>query len=391
MMRRPRSMTDRSRNWPKLSPSCHRFEINLRKILWLMAMLGVLGSVISGCSPFYVIRAAYEAGKILWRREPIPEYLEKPELGAETQDKLRLVLAVREYARDVLKLNVGGSYSSYSYVDRPDLTYILTAAPRTELRPYTWWFLIIGRVPYKGYFSKEDAAAAAKELEVDGYDTNIRTSAAFSTLGWFDDPLLSHLLRYDKVTLAEVVFHELFHNTLYVKRDGACNESVANFVGGRAAIDFFRDRFGVGSAEHERAIRAWEEELEFSTFIEKLAAALDELYARKIPEEEKLLLRQQVFTRGKEEWSEWVTQHPTHRFRNFSKQPLNNAVIIHYMLYLKNLKLFEALYEAEGKNLVQAIDSIREAVAKGGEPFKAVQNLLSSRNNRAVVKTGVLE
>ena len=128
-----------------------------------------------------------------------------------------------------------------------------------------------------------------------------------------------------------------------------------------------------------------------STFIEKLAASLDELYARKSPEEEKLLLRQQVFTRGKEEWAEWVTQYPTQRFRNFSKQPLNNAVIIHYMLYLKNLKLFEALYEAEGKNLVQAIDSIREAVAKGGEPFKAVQNLLSSRNNRAVVKTGVQE
>src|SRR5437867_2005492 len=105
MMLRPRSMTDRSSNWPKSSPSCHRL----------------------------------------------------------------------------------------------DLTYILTAAPRTELRPYTWWFLIVGRVPYKGYFSKEDAAAAAKELESEGYDTNIRTSAAFSTLGWFDDPLLAHLLRYDKV------------------------------------------------------------------------------------------------------------------------------------------------------------------------------------------------
>jgi hypothetical protein len=69
--------------------------------------------------------------------------------------------------------------------------------------------------------------------------------------------------------------------------------------------------------------------------------------------------------------------HPTHRFRNF-KQPLNNAVIIHYMLYLKNLKLFEALYEAEGKNLVRVIDSIRKAVVKGGEPFEAVQSLLSN-------------
>jgi len=357
-------------------------KIGLRQIGWFVVLLAVLGSIISGCSPFYVLRAAYEEGKILWRREPIPQYLENPDLGPEVQDKLKLVLAVREYARDVLKLNVGGSYSSYSYVDRPDLTHILTAAPRTELRPYTWWFLIVGRVPYKGYFSKEEANAAAKELEAEGYDTNIRTSAAFSTLGWFDDPLLSHLLRYDKVTLADVVFHELFHNTLYVKGAGHFNESVANFVGGRAAIDFFRDRFGAGSAEHERAIRAWEEELEFSEFIEKFAAALDELYARKIPEEDKLLLRQQVFARGKEEWSEWVTKHPTHRFRNFSKQPLNNAVIIHYMLYLKNLKSFEALYQAEGQNLVRVIDLIREAVAKGGEPFEAVQGLLTKRNNR---------
>jgi len=166
--------------------------------------------VISGCSPFYVIRAVYEEGKILWRREPIPQYLEKAAVGPDTQDKLKLVLAVREYARDVLKLNVGGSYSSYSYVDRPDLSYILTAAPRTELRPYTWWFLIVGRVPYKGYFSKEDADAAAEALEAEGYDTNIRTAAAFSTLGWFDDPLLSHLLRYDKVMLAELSFTSYF-------------------------------------------------------------------------------------------------------------------------------------------------------------------------------------
>ena len=124
---------------------------------------------------------------------------------------------MRDYARDVLKLNVGGSYSSYSYVDRPDLTYVVLAAPKTELKPYTWWFLIVGRVPYKGYFSKADAEAEIERLKADGYDTNLRTSAAFSTLGWFDDPLLSHLLKYDKVALAEVVFHELFHNTLYLK------------------------------------------------------------------------------------------------------------------------------------------------------------------------------
>jgi len=350
--------------------------------LVLIAVLAVFASsTLSACSPFYVLRAAYEEGKILWRREPIAQFLEKADVDQDTQEKLKLVLAVRDYARDVLKLNVGGSYSSYSYVDRPDLTYIVTAAPKTELRPYTWWFLIVGRVPYKGYFSKEDANAAAEALKAEGYDTYVRASAAFSTLGWFDDPLLSHLLRYDKVTLAEVVFHELFHNTLYVKGAGAFNESVANFVGSRAAIDFFRERFGEGSAEYQRAIQTWQDELEFSEFIEKLGESLSELYGKAISLDEKLRLREEIFEHGKKAWAERIAARPLHRFRGFAAQPLNNAVMIHYLLYLKNLKLFEAIYEAREKNLIEAIDAIREAVKESGEPFEAVRGLVVSPVN----------
>ena len=339
-------------------------------------LVAFLGSGISGCSPFYVLRAAYEEGKILWRREPIADHLQKPELASDTREKLKLVLAVREYAREALGLNVGGSYSSYSYVDRPDLSFILTAAPKTELKPYTWWFLIVGRVPYKGYFSKEDAEAAAAELRADGYDTNIRSAAAFSTLGWFDDPLLSHLLRYDKITLANVVFHELFHNTLYIKGAGAFNESVANFVGGRAAIDFFRDKLGGGSDEHRRAQEAWEEELEFSAFIEQLASELTSLYGRDTPMQEKLRVREEVFTLGKQRWARRVEAKPSRRFRNFSKQPLNNAVMIHYLLYMKELWLFDALYKAQGNDLHKTIGVIRAAAADGGEPFEAVRGRL---------------
>jgi predicted aminopeptidase len=305
--------------------------------------------------------------------------LAKPDLGADTQAKLKLVLAVREYARDVLKLNVGGSYASYSYVDRPDLTYLLTAAPRTELRPYTWWFLIIGRVPYKGYFSREEAQAAADALQKEGYDTNIRTSAAFSTLGWFNDPLLAHLLKYDKIALADVVFHELFHNTLYVKGAGAFNESMANFVGARGAIQFFGENFGTASPEYQRAVHHWEEELEFSEFIQNLSVSLTDLYAKDIPYEDKLRLREEVFERGKKDWEKRISDRPSHRFRGFSRQPLNNAVLIHYLLYLKNLQLFEALYQQNGNNLVELIESVRLAVEQGGEPFERVQALLAKR------------
>jgi predicted aminopeptidase len=339
-------------------------------------LAALIGSALSGCSPLYVLRAAYEEGKILWRREPIAAYLQKPEINGDTQEKLQLVMAVRDYARDVLELNVGGSYSSFSYVDRPDLSFILTAAPKTELTPYTWWFLIVGRVPYKGYFSREDAEAAAADLQTDGYDTNIRSAAAFSTLGWFDDPLLSHLLRYNKIILAEVVFHELFHNTLYLNGAGAFNESVANFVGGRAAIDFFRDKFGADSAEHRGALEAWDEELEFSAFIEQLAAELTSLYASDIPLKEKLRAREEVFARGKDRWARRAAADPSQRFREFSERPLNNAVIMHYLLYMKELRLFDALYQAQGNDLRKTIAVIREAVADGGEPFDAVRGAL---------------
>lgn len=333
----------------------------------------LMASMLSACSPLYVIRAAYEEGKILWRREPIADFIQNPELAPDTQEKLRLVLAVRDYARDALQFNVGGSYASYSYVDRPDLTYVVLAAPKTELRPYTWWFLIVGSVPYKGYFSKKDAEAEIERLKSEGYDTNLRTSAAFSTLGWFDDPLLSHLLNYDKVLLSELVFHELFHNTLYINGAGAFNESSANFAGHRAAIDFFRQRFGEGSAEHQRALLLWEEEREFGAFIAEVARTLGELYGSDLSREDKLRLREEVFSRSKAEWSRRIADRPAHRFRGFSRQPLNNAVLMHYIVYMKDLDMFESLYQACGRNLRRTIGVMRAAVENKGEPFEAVR------------------
>ena len=347
-------------------------------------------ALLSACSPLYVMRAAYEEGKILWRREPIAGFLKKPDVAPETEEKLRLVLAAREYARDRLDFNVGGSYASYSYVDRPDLTYIVLAAPKTELRPYTWWFLIVGSVPYKGYFSRAEADQEIARLKAAGYDTTLRTSAAFSTLGWFDDPLLSHLLRYDKVLLTAIVFHELFHNTLYLKGAGAFNESSANFAGHRAAIDFFREQYGENSAEHRRAIDLWEEEREFGAFIADVARDLNWLYTRDVAVDDKLRLREEVFARSQAEWARRIADRPLHRFRGFSQVPLNNAVLMHYIVYLKDLDLFESLYKACDSNLRQTLDTLREAVQGKREPFSALRAWLDAREREGAVAGGPL-
>src|SRR5689334_8493370 len=177
---------------------------NLKTFFWIGSLCALVVATVSACSPLYVLQAAYEEGKILWRREPIVDYLNDPKVQADTQEKLRLVLDVREYARDKLKFRVGGSYSSFSYVDRPDLTYVVMAVPKARLRPYAWWFLIIAGARYRGYYAQDHARGEMKRLDEHGYDTYMRTGAPFSRLGWFDDPLLSHLLRYDNAILAEI-------------------------------------------------------------------------------------------------------------------------------------------------------------------------------------------
>jgi predicted aminopeptidase len=350
----------------------------------MVAGLALLAVAFSGCSPTYVMQAAYEEGKILWRRQPIEEALNNKDLDPKTRDKFKLVLAVREYARDQLKFNVKGSYSSVSFVDRQNLSYVLMATPKTDLKPYKWWFLVVGSVPYKGYFTEEEALAEAKRFEKDGYDTYIRTSAAFSTLGWFDDPLLAHLLRFDKVTLADTIFHELFHNTLYVGGAGAFNESLANFVGAHAAIRFFRDQSGEDSPDHLRAIEEWEEELEFSRFLTGLAATLKELYARKIPEAEKLKRREEIFTKAQQQWAEQLQDRPNNRYRSFAKKPLNNAVLAHHLLYLRDLDLFESVYQLTGKDLAKSVASIKDSVKRGSDPFDDVHLLAQNLEEKSL-------
>lgn len=324
----------------------------------------VLALAASGCATGYALRAAYEEARLLWRRQPIDTVL-AGDVDADTRAKLELALAVRRFAADDLGLNVGGSYESIATVDASQIVHVVSAAPRDRLEAYTWWFPIVGRVPYRAYFDPADANALAAELDAEGYDTYVRPAVAFSTLGWFDDPLLSTLLRYDPERLAETIIHELLHSTIYLPGQAGFNESFANFVGYRGAERFFLDR-----DEPERATMTaarWADALTFSTFLAGAIARLETAYARGIdPPARAELFAEMQAQAGQQQWL-------TDEYAGFARQPLNNAVILHDRLYADRLGMFENAYVRHGGDLRATVAWIRDAVAGHDDPFAALQ------------------
>ncbi len=350
------------------------------RLLRLCALCLAFG--LGGCSPIYVLRAGYEEAKILWHRRPISKVLARSDLDPLTREKLELVLAVRQYAQKELQFRVGNSYTTFSDLAKSPTLYVVSAAYRDQLEPYTWWFPIVGRVAYKGFFNEASARSEAARLEAKGYDTYIRTAAAFSTLGWFPDPLLPHLLRYDMGTLSSVIFHELFHNTFYLSGHTAFNESLANFAGSRAAIAFFVGREGLAGKRHCQAVAAWEDELTVSRFLAEAAGRLQELYRASLLPNEILQKREEIFSRLQEEFRRLPLRGQ--RDTEFTQKKLNNAVILHYLLYLSELGLFEQMYCQDEEDLHLTLKRIMTVAKNGEDPFAAVR--LAVENGKQVVK-----
>jgi predicted aminopeptidase len=338
-----------------------------------------LAASLPACSS-YLLRGAWEEGKILGRRRPISEVIADPHQTPETRRKLRLVLEARAFGRDALGERTGESYTLYAEKRSDTLAIVLSAAYQDRFAARTWWFPIVGRVPYKGFFHEADAIAEARRLEAEGFDTYLRPTSAFSTLGWFNDPVLSTLLRYDDVSLANTVLHELFHNTYFAPGRIAFNESLANFVGARGAIDFFCGRDGADAATCRRARDEWDDDLAYGFFMSELVHDLEALYGRAdLSREQKLVLRQQVFADAQARFTrELRPRLKVSTFSAFTRDPLNNATLISRRIYYDRLDLFERVYQSRGGNLRHTLDDIIAAArANRADPYAGVEALLA--------------
>jgi predicted aminopeptidase len=356
----------------------------------LAAMLTVGAAGLSGCGGAgYVARAAWEEVRILWRRQPIDAVLSRADLSSDVRERLKTVVAVREFARQRLGLNVGGAYATISEVDKGAIVWVVMAAPRDSLQPYTWWFPIVGEVPYRGYFDKADAEAEASAMEARGYDTLVRPAVAFSSLGFFNDPLLSNLLRLDRVELAGVIIHELFHRTYFLAGDVRFDESAATYVGSAGAVKFFEATEGANSADAEAARGVLESDLKFARFLARESERLRKLYEGGLPQAEILKRRAPIFAEINADYARLKPQLSGLERFDLDKVAINNAVLINYLIYFHDLDNFAALdriYRGDLNATVRAIIALAESDRVN--PFYAIWLATRVSPQRAATSPG---
>lgn len=324
----------------------------------------------------YLTRAGFEETAILMAREPMLVVAADTTRPLGVRRAAGLVLEVRDYA-DVLGLEAAETYTTYADVGRDTLLLVLTASPKRCLCPVTWSFPIVGRIPYKGFFDPGRAESEARRYRDMGYDVNLRPSPAFSTLGWFNDPLLSTAISPDSVELAALVFHEIAHNTLWVKGATDFNESFAQWVGYRSAERFFLSRGD--SALALRAIDRWHDEEILGTYFDLLVGKLDSLYATDPAPE--------VLEQGREAIARWGRDTLATPFGmalrtvdpvRLGNRPINNAALIGVRLYRTNLDLLEEWYWDNDQQIDLAVYGLADLMVdvEGEQAWQRLRTLV---------------
>lgn len=313
-----------------------------------MVVLPLLTAMASGCSSvdYFTHLARGEYG-VLSARRPIEQVVADPATGPQLKARLQLAAQARSFASDKLDLPRNGSYTLYADVGRPYVVWNVFATPEFSLKPVTHCFLIAGCVGYQGYFDKVRAEAAAQALQAQGDDTYVGGVPAYSTLGWFDDPILNTMMHWDDDTLDGTIFHELAHQKLYLKSDTAFNESFATFVE-EEGLRQWRAARGLPAADSGSGQRADA----FTQLVLDARGRLEKVYASGQPPEQMRAAKQAEIERLRADYrSLRDTQWQGYKgYDAWMDAPINNAKLLPFGLYHKWVPAFAALYAQQGSD-----------------------------------------
>jgi len=331
-----------------------------------LALVAAVALAATSCAGLgYYGQAAWGQMRLLVARRPIETVIRDPSTPAALRAKLATVQRLRRFAVEGLGLPDNGSYRGYVELDRPFVVWNVVAAPELSVEPRVWCFPVAGCVSYRGYFSEDRARRFAERLRRQGYDVDVGGVAAYSTLGWFRDPLLSTVIDYPEPDLAGLIFHELAHQEVYVKDDSPFDESFATTV----EIEGVRRWLQASGAEPDAVERYRRSKQRYDELV-ALALAyrdrLQEVYASPASDDEKRRRKREILgelraANRDPDYAEWFAQD------------LNNAHLASIGAYNDFVPAFQALLAENDGDLPRFYDAVRELA--GLEPEARAERL----------------
>ncbi|WP_022960790.1 aminopeptidase [Halopseudomonas pelagia] len=365
----------------------------MKRVLALM----LTALLIAGCSSIAFVQHAWQGQReVMALSVPIVDLLESPNTDPALKVRLAEALTARRFASESLSLPDNQSYTRYSALPRPYALWNLFVAPELSLKPVQHCYLFTGCLAYKGYFSREAVEAAAQHWQRQGMDVFIGDIPAYSTLGWYDDPLLSSMLHGDDDFVALTLFHELAHQRFYLKDDTAFNESFANFVGQEGLRQW---RASKGLAPPDPALAR--QQAEFNALVMATRERLHAVYASDLPETATRSAKDKEFAQLRSDYTQWRDErwNGSTRFDGWFAGELNNASLLPFGLYDYWVPAFAMLFEQTGREWLafyQAVERIgrlapvdREAVLQRLlQAAPTDQWLISSDQSKKIRETG---
>ena len=347
-----------------------------------MSLSVPLLSAVVGCDGFaYVGHVVQGQLRIVGNVEPIDDVLASGRLTAEQEEKLRLLVRARDWAAQHIGLRVGDSYTTFYDTSGDPLAWNLSAARRDRLEAKTWWFPFLGEVPYLAFFDHDYLERFEARLTAQGYDTLSYELDAYSTLGVFEDPVRSTMLRRGKLSLVETVIHELLHNTIWRTNHTVFNESLATFVGRRGAVEFLEQEFGPESGWAETARLYYADLDAVNAFLADLYQRLRDYYGQPLSSDELIAGREAIFAAARQRFTDEIlpTLSYPDSFAGYAELPTNNAWVLAHHRYNLDLDVFAEVFEATGRDWSAALAVYRAAARAADDPFEYLRNWLGQQ------------
>jgi predicted aminopeptidase len=345
-------------------------------IIVIIAIL-ILGS---GCRLSYLIHAGAGQFRLLYHSMRVEDAIQGDSLSPEQKDRLRLVARIKDFGEKELGLKKTKNYQKVYLKSHHPPIYTVSAAPKDRLIRTTWWFPVIGNMPYLGFFDLESAQAEKGRLLKKNLDVTMGVADAYSTLGWFKDPVTLNLIEGSTVDLVDTILHEMTHTTLYAKGQGEFNEGIAVLVGKVGALLFLERNYGPAHPFTIKAKESIEDERIFSSFLASLLNRLEHVYDSPLPYQQKLTAREEIFLASLEEFNKLKDTLQTGRFTYFGRTGLNNAYLLSVGLYHRHYHLFEAVLRQNGNSFRKTLAVFRTLAREKGDLLEKTRIWLNSQS-----------